>query len=72
MTTSWESSTDDHNDENISSSTDKNEYEDKHDQISSEDSLFSDSDIQQQQEEKSNTSALVQFERGPSFLMPTL
>jgi hypothetical protein len=74
MTTSWASSTDDHHAESISSSssTDKNIHGNKQVQSSSEGSLFSDSDIQlqkQQEEEVSNTSALVQFERGPSFLM---
>jgi hypothetical protein len=74
MTTSWSSSTDDNNHENISSSsTGKNEHGKsihKQDHLSSEGSIFSDSDIQQQEE--SNTSPLVNFERGPSFFIPNV
>jgi hypothetical protein len=74
MTTSWASSADDHHhsESSSSSSTNQNRPDDKPDQSSSEGSLFSDSDHQLQQEEISNTSALVQFERGPSFLMPNV
>ena len=75
MITSWASSIDGNNPESISSSsTDKNEpTKSIHEQIhsSSEGSIFSDSDIQQQQDE-SNTSPLVNFERRPSFLIPNV
>jgi hypothetical protein len=74
MTTSWSSSTDDNNPKSSSSSsTDKNQHGKsihKQNHLSSEGSLFSDSDIQQQEE--SNTSPLVNFERGPSFLIPNV
>lgn len=64
MTTSWASSTDDNNHENISSSsTDHRKSINKQNHSSSEGSIFSDSDIQQ-------SPPLVNFERGPSFLMP--
>ena len=73
MTTSWASSADDHHPESTSSSaTDRNKQGGKPDQSSSEGSLFSDFELQspQQQEEVSTNSTSVQFERGPSFLMP--
>ena len=72
MTTSWASSTDVSNPESVSSSsTDKNEHGHiipDHSRSSSEGSLFSDSDIQQ---DSSNRSVLFEQERRPSFLMPT-
>lgn len=72
MTTSWASSSDVSNAESVSSSsTDKNELGHiipDHSRSSSEGSLFSDSDIQQDQ---SNRSVLLDQERRPSFLMPT-
>jgi hypothetical protein len=68
MTTSWSSSTDDHHHENISSSsTDKNE---KPNHSNSEGSIFSDANLPAQEE--SNPTALVNFERGPSFLIPNV
>jgi hypothetical protein len=73
MTTSWASSTDVSNHESISSSsTDKNEQRkiiNEHSRSSSEGSLFSDSDNQQ---DESNRSALIDHERRPTFLMPTV
>jgi hypothetical protein len=73
MTTSWSSSTEASNRESVSSSsTDKNEQRKaNNEQIcsSSEGSIFSDSDHQQ---DESNTSPLVNFERGPSFLIPNV
>jgi len=60
MTTSWASSTDDNNTEKSNN---------KQEQTSSDGSIFSDADRQQQEEH--NTSPLVNFERGPSFLIPT-
>ncbi len=76
MITSWTSSIDGNNPESISSSSiDKNQHgksihEQEH--SSSEGSIFSDSDIQQQQQDESTTSPLVNFERGPSFLIPNV
>ncbi|CAF3415717.1 unnamed protein product [Rotaria sp. Silwood1] len=74
MTTSWISSMDDNNHENVSSSsTDKYKHEksiSKQNHSSSEGSIFSDSDIQQQDE--TNGSTLINFERGPSFLIPNV
>ncbi len=73
MTTSWASSTDISNHESVSSSsTDKNEQRkiiNEHSRSSSEGSLFSDSDNQQNE---SNISALIDQERRPTFLMPTV
>jgi len=73
MTTSWASSTDVSNHESVSSSsTDKNEQRkiiNEHSRSSSEGSLFSDSDNQQ---DESNRSALIDHERRPTFLMPTV
>ncbi len=73
MTTSWASSTDASNRESVSSSsTNRNEQRktvNEHSRSSSEGSLFSDSDNQQ---DESNTSALIDQERRPTFLMPTL
>lgn len=69
MTTSWSSSNDDNNHQSISSSsTDKNSNEKSIN--NSEGSIFSDSDIQQQEE--LNAASLVNFERGPSFLIPNV
>ncbi|CAF4042280.1 unnamed protein product, partial [Rotaria sordida] len=74
MTTSWTSSMDDNNHENISSSSiDKYKHEKsihKQNRSSSEGSIFSDSDVQQQDE--TNGSTLINFERGPSFLIPNV
>ncbi len=73
MTTSWASSTDVSNRESVSSSsTNRNEQRkpvNEHSRSSSEGSLFSDSD---NQNDESNTSALIDQERRPTFLMPTL
>jgi hypothetical protein len=73
MTTSWASSTDASNRESVSSSsTDKNDQRkmiDEHSRSSSEGSIFSDSDHQQ---DELNTSALIDQERRPTFLMPTV
>jgi hypothetical protein len=73
MTTSWASSTDVSNHESISSSsTNKNEQRkiiNEHSRSSSEGSLFSDSDNQNDQ---SNLSVLIDQERRPTFLMPTV
>ncbi len=72
MTTSWASSTDDNNHERISSSsTDHGKSINKQNHSSSEGSIFSDSDIQQE-EESHKSPPLVNFERGPSFLMPNV
>jgi hypothetical protein len=71
MTTSWASSIDNNKHGSISSSsTDKNEHEKSIDS-SSEGSIFSDSDIHQKEEE-SHKLPLVNFERGPSFLIPNV
>jgi hypothetical protein len=71
MTTSWASSADDHHPESTSSSsTNRKKQGNKPDQSSSEGSLFSDFELQLQQEDTSTNPTLVQFERGPSFLMP--
>lgn len=73
MTTSWTSSTDSSNRESISSSiTNTNEQRkrfDEHSRSSSEGSLFSNSDRQQ---DELNTSALNDDERRPTFLMPNV
>jgi hypothetical protein len=74
MTTSWASSTDASNHDSVSSSTstDKNEQRkmiNDHSRSSSEGSLFSDSDLQQDQ---SNMPVLIDKERRPTFLMPTV
>ncbi len=75
MITSWTSSIDGNNPESISSSSTDNHEHGKllHEQehLSSEGSIFSDSDIQQQQDE-SNTLPSVNFERRPSFLIPNV
>ncbi|CAF2978106.1 unnamed protein product [Rotaria sp. Silwood2] len=74
MTTSWTSSMDDNNRENVSSSsTDKYNHEKtnhKQNHSSSEGSVFSDSNVQQQDE--ANESTLINFERGPTFLIPNV
>ncbi|CAF1452257.1 unnamed protein product [Adineta steineri] len=75
MITSWTSSSDDTNPESISTSAaaDKNQHEKiniEQEHLSSEGSIFSDSDIQQQDE--TNTSPSVNFERGPSFFTPNV
>ncbi len=69
MTTSWSNSIDDQHHQSISSSssTDKDQHVKTIDS-SSEGSIFS--DIDHQQNEESNKLSLVQFERGPSFLIP--
>ena len=69
MTTSWASSSDDQNSTSVPSSTDGKTHGNHQNQASSENSLFSDSD-HQPDEESSPTPALVHFERGPSFLTP--
>jgi hypothetical protein len=74
MTTSWASSTDVSNHESVSSSTSTNKNEQRkiineHSRSSSEGSLFSDSDNQQNQ---SNISVLIDQERRPTFLMPNV
>ena len=69
MTTSWASSSDDQTRTSVSSSTDGKVHGNGHDQASSENSLFSDSDIQLD-DEQSLATGLVQFERGPTFLIP--
>ncbi|CAF3856734.1 unnamed protein product [Adineta steineri] len=75
MITSWTSSSDDTNPESISTSAaaDKIQHEkinNEQEHLSSEGSIFSDSDIQQQDE--TNTSPSVNFERGPSFFTPNV
>lgn len=69
MTTSWASSSDDQTRTSVSTSTDGKIHGNAHDQASSENSLFSDSDVQSN-DDPSNTIELVQFERGPTFLIP--
>jgi hypothetical protein len=73
MTTSWASSTDGSNRESASSSsTDKNDQRKiikEHSRSSSEGSLFSDSD---NQHDESNILSLIDQERRPTFLMPTV
>ncbi|CAF1602833.1 unnamed protein product [Adineta steineri] len=75
MTTSWASSTDDSNRESVPSSSsppiDRKEQRKiihENSRSSSEGSLFSDSDNQQNE---SNLSVLIDQERRPTFLMPT-
>lgn len=77
LTTSWASSTDVSHHESTSSSTSSSTNKDEqrkiipeHSRSSSEGSLFSDSDNNQQDD--SNISALVDQERRPTFLMPTV
>ncbi len=73
MTTSWASSTDASNRESVSSSsTDKNDQRkiiNEHSRSSSEGSLFSDSD---NQHDELNISSLIDQERRPTFLMPSV
>ena len=75
MTTSWASSTDASNRESVSSSsTNQNEQRkilNEHSRSSSEGSLFSDSE-QQPNPSPSNQSSLIDQERRPTFLMPTV
>lgn len=74
MTTSWASSTDASHPQSVSSSslTDKNEQRkilDKDNCSSSEGSIFSDTENAQ---DESNLSTLLDHERRPTFLMPTV
>ena len=68
MTTSWTSSSDDQTRTSVSSSTDGKIHGNGHDQASSENSLFSDSDVQLD-DEQSPVTGLVQFEREPTFFI---
>ena len=75
MTTSWSSSINDnyHNNVSSSSSTDHYQYEKSihgKNHLSSEGSIFSDSDVQQQDE--FNKPLVDNFERGPTFLVPNI
>ncbi|CAF1198700.1 unnamed protein product [Adineta ricciae] len=69
VVTSWASSLNGNQLESMSSSsTDKRSHPVKENHASSESSIFSDIDIQQP--DNSNSSPLMNFERGPSFLIP--
>ena len=73
MTTSWASSTDVSNHDSISSSSTNKDVPrkkiDEHSRSSSEGSLFSDSD---NQPNEVHPSSLIDQERRPTFLMPTV